>query len=262
MRKLFVRSVADITITKVFSANRLLNSPVGITTHRQNRSGWAIALKTKGKTIYTTGDQQILSDHLHPVLLPKGCSYSWKCIEPGECIIIEFDADAEGSYIPSFEISDNSVIVNAFSKIENSFHKQTPYTPLECYTQLYGILLFLAKAVVKESAHPEKAKLLRPATEYISENYFDSSITNTSLAETCKISTVYFRKIFSSVYGIAPMKYLHNFRIQKAKAILRSDYESIEQVAYSVGYNSIYHFSKMFKLYTGISPSEYAKASQ
>ena len=56
-----------------------------------------------------------------------------------------------------------------------------------------------------------------------------------------------------------PKKYLHNYRIDKAKAILLSDYETIEQVAFSVGYNSIYHFSKMFKTYTGKSPSEYAK---
>ena len=40
------------------------------------------------------------------------------------------------------------------------------------------------------------------------------------------------------------------------------NYDKIEQVALSVGYNSIYHFSKMFKVYTGINPSEYAKASR
>ena len=95
---------------------------------------------------------------------------------------------------------------------------------------------------------------------YISENYFDGNITNTSLAELCGISTVYFRKTFKSVYGISPIKYLHDFRIKKAKAILLSDYESIEQVALSVGYNSIYHFSKMFKTYTGTNPSEYGNS--
>lgn len=73
------------------------------------------------------------------------------------------------------------------------------------------------------------------------------------------MSTVYFRKTFASMYGVSPMKYLHNFRIKKAEAILLSDYESIEQVAFSIGYNSIYHFSKMFKNYTGQSPTEYAK---
>ena len=122
--------------------------------------------------------------------------------------------------------------------------------------------MILAKSTSKEPIHPKKHQILYPAIKYISENYFDGNITNASLAEICGISTVYFRKTFESVYGISPIKYLHNFRIEKAKAILHSDYESIEQVARSVGYNSIYHFSKMFKQYTGKSPSEYAKASR
>lgn len=76
------------------------------------------------------------------------------------------------------------------------------------------------------------------------------------------MSTVYFRKCFESAYGVSPIRYLHNFRISKAKAILRSDFDSVEQVATSVGYNSIYHFSKMFRQYTGQSPSEYAKSAR
>ena len=259
---MFVDSVNNITITKVFSANRLINSPVGITTHRHKRNGWAIALKLKGKTIYTAGGKTFLSDSLHPVILPKGSNYSWICNEPGECLMFEFDADAEVNTIIPFEISDNSAIVNAFLKIEKSLNKKKPHYRLECYNQLYGILLFLAKSVIKEPAHPKKTKILHPAIKYMSENYFDGNITNTSLAELCGISTVYFRKIFESVYGISPIKYLHNFRIEKAKAILRSDYESIEQVALSVGYNSIYHFSKMFKAYTGTNPSQYGKSSR
>ena len=259
---MFIDSVADITITNVYSTNRLLNSPVGVSNYRHNRNGWALILKLHGKTIYTAGDRQVLSDHLHPVLLPKGCSYSWICKEPGECLIIEFEADKEMGDILSFEISDSSAIVNAFSKIERSINRQKSYYRMECINQLYEILLVLAKSKTKEPAHPERQEILRPAVQYIAENYFDSAITNTFLADLCGISNIYFRKIFKAVYGISPIKYLHDFRIEKAKAILHSDYESIEQVSYSVGYNSIYHFSKMFKLYTGISPSEYAKASQ
>ena len=65
--------------------------------------------------------------------------------------------------------------------------------------------------------------------------------------------------MFFKVYGASPIHYLSEFRIKKAKSILKSDYDSIEQVAQSVGYNSIYHFSKMFKQYVGVSPTEYAK---
>ncbi len=259
---MFVNSVADIIITKIFSANRLRNSPVGITIHRHNRNGWAVALKTNGKTIYTVDGNSILSDRLHPVILPKGCSYSWQCVEPGECILIEFDATTEAQQIFSFEIADNSFITNAFSRIEKCLHSPHVTDTLECKYVLYGVLLTLSKSIGKEYIPKDKRKTLQPAMEYITERYYDSGITNEHLSSLCGISTVYFRKTFESVYGVSPIKYLHNFRVKKAKAILRSDYESIEQVALSVGYNSIYHFSKMFKSYTGTSPTEYAKASR
>ena len=256
---MFIHSVSNLTITNIFSANRLLNSPVGITTHRNNRERWAVTLKLSGKTIYTVNSEHVVCDSLHPVILPKGCNYSWKCIEPGECIIIEFEADTTETSFSSFQISDNSLIINAFSKIEKSLNQQKVYHKLECYNHLYDILLFLIKSTKKEYVHPQKRNILQPAMKYITENYYDSNITNDFLAGLCKMSTVYFRKIFTSMYGVSPMKYLHNFRIKKAEALLLSDYESIEQVAFSIGYNSIYHFSKMFKNYTGQSPTEYAK---
>ena len=259
---MFVHSVSNLVVNKVLSANRLLNSPIGITIHRTNRECWAVVLKIKGKTVYTVGDKDIISDDLHPVILPKGCSYSWKCIEPGECIIIEFDAkDTQTSFI-SFDIKDNGLLINNFAKIETSLSTKKLYSNLECNFYLYEILLFLIKSAKQENSHPKKHSALKPAIKYITENYSDSTITNELLSELCSMSAVNFRKNFLSVYGISPIKYLHNYRIQKAKSILRSDYETIDQVATSVGYNSIYHFSKMFKKYVGLSPSEYTKTSR
>ena len=257
---MFVHSVSDIVVDKVYSANRLLNSPVGININRNNRENWAIILKQKGKTIYTVNNEKIISDNFHPIILPKSCCYSWKCIEPGECIIIEFEVDREQNKPVSFEIKDSTPIINAFSKIEKLLSLKKSYYKLECTYYLYEILIFLLKSTIKEQAHPKTTKMLEPAIKHITENYFDGGITNSVLSELCGISTVYFRKTFESVYGISPIKYLHNFRIKKAKSILISDYDTIEQVALSVGYNSIYHFSKMFKLYTGSTPSEYAKS--
>ena len=259
---MFNNSDFNLTVTKIVSANRTVGAPVSITTVRNNRERWALSLKVNGKTIYNINGKEILSDSMHPILLPKGCNYSWKCVEPGECLIIEFEAIGEDINITPFEIKDNSVLIRNFAKIKKSLAQKKSYYELECRTYLYDTLLYLAKSRQHEYIHPQKHVILQPAIKYISENYFDSDITNDILAEYCSMSTVYFRKTFHSIYGISPIKYLHNFRIEKAQEILQSDYESIEQVALSVGYNSIYHFSKMFKTYTGISPSEYAKASR
>ena len=95
-----------------------------------------------------------------------------------------------------------------------------------------------------------------PAVTYILNN-FTKPIKNDELAEICQISTIYFRKLFFEVYGTSPIKYIHNLRIRRAKEILRSDYTSISDVAFSLGYNNIYEFSKDFKKHTGVSPTKF-----
>jgi len=250
----------QLTVTQVISAHRLQKSPIGITTRRINRRQWAIALKLSGKTYYAVNGKEILCDSLHPIILSKGCTYSWKCVEPGECIIIEFDAPQQEDHLLSFELADNSPITTAFTKIEKLIDMRTPNQDIECIYLLYGILMVLLKSLKTDYVPKDKQTIIQPAIQYISSHYQNVEITNDLLAQQCGISTIYFRKTFVSVSGISPIRYLHNFRIAKAKTILQSDYESIEQIAESVGYSSIYHFSKMFKQYTGVSPTEYAKA--
>jgi len=124
--------------------------------------------------------------------------------------------------------------------------------------QLFSLLAALTKADSARFSHRDKRHILTPAINHMLESYADPQISNDRLAQLCGISTVYFRKTFESVYGTSPIRYLHELRIHKAKAILSGDFGSISQVAESVGYSSVYHFSKMFRLYTGVSPSAYA----
>ena len=251
----------DITVLEIRAANRLRNSPVDVATRHPDRSRWAVALKREGRTYYTVCGRDVLCDSLHPVILPKGCSYSWRCTEPGECLIIEFDAPQTRDDIFSFTLPDNAFFIDSFLDIQKNLHVSTPEARLLCRSKLYSLLLLLIQTASK--AYVPKAKQLRlqPAVEHITENYFDPSITNDVLAQKCGMSTVYFRKCFEAVYSLSPIRYLHDFRIQRAKDLLASDYGSISQVAESVGYSSVYHFSKMFKSYTGLSPSQYAKSA-
>jgi len=257
---MFIGSNFEITVLKVAAVNRLRNSPIDVNISHQYRKRWAIALKLQGKTYYSVNGQQILSDSLHPVLLPKGCSYTWTCTEPGDCLMIEFDALETQTDIFSFTVQDSSFIVNELLHIQKWLHIPTASARLECCTRLYNLLLQLIKTEEKEYIPLKKQQRIQPAMDYISDAYFDPTITNESLAQLCGISTVYFRKCFEAVYDMAPIRYLHNYRIEKAKDILSSDYVTISQVAQSVGYTSVYHFSKMFKTYTGNSPSQYAKS--
>ena len=248
-----------ITPVRVVASYRLLNSPVGIVTRQVRRAQWGIVLKAGGKTMYTQNGNTVLSDRLHIMLLPKGSCYAWTCVEPGECIIIDFDAPQNMDTICSIELCDPSPVLAAFAKIERYLSSDDLIGQLDAMQQLYALLAFLLRSVNKQYLPKDKRNLILPAVDYITANYADSSINNEKLAELCSMSTVYFRKCFKAAYNCAPIHYLQNFRINKAKAILSGDYDSIGQVAESVGYSSVYHFSKMFKQYTGVSPTVYSK---
>ena len=55
------------------------------------------------------------------------------------------------------------------------------------------------------------------------------------------------------------MKYLSNIRIETAKHMLLSDNYSVSEIAESVGFSSVYSFSRSFKKTTGISPTDFLK---
>lgn len=247
----------NIAVTAVVSANRLYNYASDQAVHQKNRKRWAVVLKNTGATYYFVGGKQILSDRNHPVILPCGCDYSWKCVAEGECLLVEFDAPGKAGDIFPFEVADSGFIVREFYQLQRILAVDSPTAAMEAKYRLYGLLLQLFKTV--EYVPREKKQLLQPAAQYMLEHYHDQSITNDYLAGLCGISTVYFRKCFENTYGVPPIRYLHNYRIQKAKDLLGSDYGTISQVAESTGYSSVYHFSKMFRQYTGQSPTAYVK---
>ena len=58
----------------------------------------------------------------------------------------------------------------------------------------------------------------------------------------------------------SPINYLIKVRLEKARVILENDTSgSIKNIANAVGYEDVYHFSKLFKKYYGFSPLNYKK---
>lgn len=71
------------------------------------------------------------------------------------------------------------------------------------------------------------------------------------------ISRVTLYRLFKSKTGISHKQYLLNYRIEQAKLLLRMG-TSVKNTAASCGFNDSFYFSRVFKEYTGSSPSRYA----
>ncbi|MDR2902959.1 MAG: helix-turn-helix transcriptional regulator, partial [Clostridiales bacterium] len=58
------------------------------------------------------------------------------------------------------------------------------------------------------------------------------------------------------------LEFLVEIRVSKSKELLVDTDKSIAEIAISVGYMDLKHFSKLFKKYAGLTPSEYRKIYQ
>lgn len=116
----------------------------------------------------------------------------------------------------------------------------------------------MLKTIEKKYVPSDREQKISKAIEYIAQNY-NKHIRNDELADVSDLSVVYFRKLFKDTMGMSPIRYVRMFKIKKAKEMLKSDYSSITDIAFSLGYNNIYEFSRDFKKCTGISPSKYKK---
>lgn len=104
-----------------------------------------------------------------------------------------------------------------------------------------------------------KSYAVKRIINYLMENYCHK-ISLDQIAHNMYLSPVYISKIFKEETGESPINYLIKIRLEKAKEILeeRSD-GSIKSIANEIGYDDVYHFSKLFKKYYGISPQHYRK---
>ena len=247
--------LSDLIITKVYSATTMYTEK-NTKIKKNNRPNWAMVIKYEGETVYVSGGKRYLSDTNNIVILPKGCSYEWLCTLSGHFSIIEFESELVCDEIFTFPIKNSEKILKLFKELEYKRTIRKPMCEAESIRDTYSLLLLVTQYAQKQYLPAEKVNKINPALEYIAKNY-NKNVRNDVLANCCNLSTVYFRKLFSEVFGISPIAYVHELRIKKAKEMLKSDYGSISDIAESLGYLNIYDFSRAFKKYTGIPPSKY-----
>lgn len=88
------------------------------------------------------------------------------------------------------------------------------------------------------------------------DTHYSALIDLDTIADEACFSKFHFVRLFKTIYGQTPHRYLTCVRITKAKEFLQNGH-SVTETCFDVGLDSVSSFATRFKQHTGFSPSGY-----
>lgn len=124
--------------------------------------------------------------------------------------------------------------------------------------EMLGIIASLSKHNPESAflAEDERYRKTAPVLDYIRKNY-KNPISLDELAELINVSKSYLCRIFRTTYNMTPIKYLLNYRIDRAKQLLISTDIKMKYLCEEVGFNDISYFCMAFRQSEGMTPEEF-----
>jgi AraC-like DNA-binding protein len=95
---------------------------------------------------------------------------------------------------------------------------------------------------------------LQKMLSYIYENYAES-VTLEDIAKAADISRSEAGRCFRTYMGCSPIEALIQYRLQMAHRLLSERTQTLQQISYACGFNSVNYFSRQFKKKYGYAPS-------
>lgn len=109
----------------------------------------------------------------------------------------------------------------------------------------------------------ENEDLVEQALSIIQAQFSNPDLSLAALADSLHVSNAYLSRGIKQRTGQTFSDYLTTLRIEQAKSLLSSPGTiMIYSIADQVGYSSQHYFSRIFKEYTGLTPSEYRRKMQ
>lgn len=194
--------------------------------------------------------------------LPKGSDYQVESVTAGGCWAINFallEDIAEKPFRISFR--NPEPMFRLFKDAVAAWKGQSDLCDLIIRKILYDMIVRVKQEQRRSYLPSEKEQLIQPAVEAMHRDFTRNDLTVKALADLCRISEVYFRRIFTEKFSVSPKEYMITLRMDYAKRLLESGQFSVTEVAQLCGYFDPCHFSREFSRHTGLSPRAYSSRS-
>lgn len=160
------------------------------------------------------------------------------------------------------DLDEQKLISRQLKQMVKDMGQQESGWQLRLQCQLSCLLIDVSRAFEKHASAPgEKApypNYVSSALHLINDRYSDPNLSVSMIAMETGVTPDYLSRQFKVLTGVGVQEYLRRYRFAKATELLIGG-SSVSDVAFSVGFSSLCHFSREFKKELGVTPSEYAK---
>jgi AraC-like DNA-binding protein len=155
-----------------------------------------------------------------------------------------------------FDIGLHNSIVSIFSQILDEVSVQQP---LYQFKACAGILSLIAEMLThqRRQGQPTYYQKIVEKAKYLMESNSARAINISDIAEQIGVSISRLTEIFKTYTSMTPYQYYLHIKMHEAKSLLEEEGVSVKEVAYQLGFDDQYYFSRLFKHKTGIAPSKW-----
>ena len=251
---------------------RVHTTPVIETPHPEGRNDYQLLYIAAGKgEFYFKGSKE-------PTIVTKGNMilfrpgepqvYYYYAVDKTEVYWVHFTGWKVEEYLERYELPhDENVFYTGVSPdypwIYNQMIRELQLQRVnhEDMISLYMHHIFITiNRYIKERRETKNDAIndIERAAHYFKDNY-NKQISIEQYAEEHLMSVNWFIHSFKSVMKMSPMQYIISLRIAMAKGYLENSAKNIAEISNEVGYENALYFSRLFRKYTGMTPTEYRK---
>jgi AraC-like DNA-binding protein len=191
--------------------------------------------------------------------------------EPAHVLFVGFDLtavaarhpdwDVFGQFSPIFSIDDAYHLERSFTRLLEeatvALNHQSAALRLALDMLVLDVMRTVSRPMGVRSSVARHPAVLRAI--HLLETRFREPWSLNEIAAHVGVSRAHLAKLFQQNTGIPLHKFLNRARISRAERLLRNTELSCESIAVECGFGVIQHFSRAFKIHTGMTPIQFRR---
>ena len=160
------------------------------------------------------------------------------------------------------QVAEPQAIVQIYEQLHRTAGVQRGSFRRLCGLLLEMLILHASDLAVSQEAIDSPSWATYQSCRRFIESRFTQLKGLDEVAQACGLSKAYICRIFKRYHSCSPYQFLAQMKMAHAASLLLGPQSLVKQVAAAVGFDDVYHFSKVFKRTYGISPAHFRRHRQ